>query len=100
MKLPRRALLRTGLTGLTWAAMHGLSAASNTPTRFVFHVSGAGGDPVDKGCAPIITELEKRGFPSMLLHSTVKGSDTVGFYEVCPLKALPKVKQRVCFGLG
>jgi len=76
MKIQRRTFLVTGLTGLAGATMHGLAAASNAPTRFVIHVSGAAGGPVDKAYAPFITELEKRGFPSMFVHSSVKGSDT------------------------
>src|SRR5215467_10673406 len=59
-----------------WTTIHGLTAASSMPTRFVIHVSGAAGGPVDKGYAPFLSELKKRGFPSMLVHSSVKGSDT------------------------
>ena len=70
MKIQRRTFLATGLTGLAGATMHGLAAASNAPTRFVIHVSGAAGGPVDKAYAPFITELEKRGFPSMFVHSS------------------------------
>ena len=116
MKLQRRTLLSAGLAGLAWTATQGLAAASNTRTRFVFHVCSTWGDLfdwlVDRSYAPITAELEKRGFSSMLVHSSVRGSDTpnaqlkamqeridasssahtmVGFYEVCPLKALPKV---------
>ena len=80
MKLQRRTLLRAGLTGLAWSATRGVVAASNSATKFVFHVaSGAGGLLdwlVDRGYAPITAELEKRGFPSMLVHSSVRGSDT------------------------
>jgi hypothetical protein len=80
MKLPRRTLLRAGLTGLAWSAMRGVAAAPNSATKFVFHVSsGAGGLLdwlVDRSYAPITAELEKRGFPSMLVHSSVRGSDT------------------------
>src|SRR5215469_2341221 len=84
MKLRRRTLLRAGLTGLGWMAMHGLAAAFNTQTRFVFHVSShassvAGGLLdwlIDWLYSPITAELEKRGFPSMLVHSSVSGSDT------------------------
>jgi hypothetical protein len=47
---------------------------------FVFHVSSTWGGLldwlVDRGYAPITAELEKRGFPSMLVHSSVRGSDT------------------------
>jgi hypothetical protein len=80
MKLQRRTLLRAGLAGLGWTAMHGVAAASSPATRFVFHVSSAAGGlldwVVDRLYAPIIAELEKRGFPSMLVHSSVRGSDT------------------------
>ena len=80
MKLQRRTLLSAGLAGLAWTATLRLAAASNTRTRFVFHVSSTWGDLfdwlVDRGYAPITAELEKRGFPSMLVHSSVRGSDT------------------------
>jgi hypothetical protein len=80
MRIARRTLLAAGLTGMAWTATQGLAAVSNTRTRFVFHVSSTWGDLfdwlVDRGYAPIIAELEKRGFPSMLLHSSVRGSDT------------------------
>jgi hypothetical protein len=66
--------------GMAWTAAQDLAAAFNTRTRFVFHVSsGAGGLLdwlVDRSYAPITAELEKRGFPSMLVHSSVRGSDT------------------------
>src|SRR5262249_24477129 len=39
MTLQRRTLLKAGVMGLAWTAMRGLAAASNSPTRFVFHVS-------------------------------------------------------------
>lgn len=61
---------------MAWTATQGLAAESNPRTRFVFHVSGAAGGLVDKAYGPLISELESRGFPSMLVHSTVKGSDT------------------------
>ncbi|MBV9428006.1 MAG: alpha/beta fold hydrolase [Bradyrhizobiaceae bacterium] len=80
MKLQRRALLKTGVTGLAWTAMRGVAAASNSTTKFVFHVSSTWGGLldwlVDRGYAPIIAELEKRGFASMLVRSSVRGSDT------------------------
>ena len=80
MKLQRRTLLSAGLASLAWTATQGLAAASNTRTRFVFHVSSTWGDLfdwlVDRSYAPITAELEKRGFPSMLVHSSVRGSDT------------------------
>jgi hypothetical protein len=79
MKLQRRTLLRAGLTGLAWTATRGVAAAPNTRTRFVFHVSSTWGGLldwlVDRGYAPMTAELEKRGFPSMLVHSSVRGSD-------------------------
>ena len=80
MKIQRRTFLGAGLTGIAWTATRGLAAASNTRTRFVFHVSSTWGDLldwlVDRGYHPITAELEKRGFPSMLVHSSVRGSDT------------------------
>ena len=80
MRIKRRTLLAAGLTGMAWMATGGLAAASNTRTRFVFHVSSTWGGLldwlVDRGYAPITAELEKRGFPSMLVHSSVRGSDT------------------------
>jgi hypothetical protein len=80
MKLQRRTLLAAGLTGMAWTATQGLAAASNSATKFVFHVSSAAGGLldwlVDRVYAPITAELEKRGFPSMLVHSSVRGSDT------------------------
>jgi Alpha/beta hydrolase family len=80
MKIQRRAFLTAGLTGMAWMATRGVAAALNAPTRFVFHVSGVAGGPVDRALgrayAPIIAELENRGFPTMLVHSSVQGSDT------------------------
>ena len=80
MRIQRRTLLAAGLTGMAWTATQGLAAASSTRTRFVFHVSSTWGNLldwlVDRGYAPITAELEKRGFPSMLVHSSVRGSDT------------------------
>ncbi len=80
MKIQRRTLLAAGLTGLAWTATGGLAAASVTRTRFVFHVSSTWGDLfdwlVDRGYRPIMAELERRGFPPMLVHSSVRGSDT------------------------
>src|SRR5215472_10143191 len=80
MRIQRRTLLTAGLTGLAWTAMRGVAAASNSTTKFVFHVSSGAGALldwlVDRGYAHITTELEKRGFPSMLVHSSVRGSDT------------------------
>src|SRR5262249_25823850 len=81
MRIQRRTLLAAGLTSMAWTATQGLAAASSTRTRFVFHVSSTWGNLLDwlvdrVGYAPITAELEKRGFPSMLVHSSVRGSDT------------------------
>jgi hypothetical protein len=80
MRIHRRSLVAAGLMGMAWTATQRLAAAPNTRTRFVFHVSSTWGDLldwlVDRGYHPIMAELEKRGFPSMLLHSSVRGSDT------------------------
>jgi hypothetical protein len=80
MSIPRRTLLAAGLTGMAWTATQGLAATSNTRTRFVFHASSTFGGLldwlVDRAYASITAELEKRGFPSMLVHSSVRGSDT------------------------
>jgi hypothetical protein len=60
--------------------MRGVAAAPKTRTRFVFHVSSTWGGLldwlVDRGYNRMTAELEKRGFPSMLVHSSVRGSDT------------------------
>jgi hypothetical protein len=60
--------------------MRGAAAASDSATKFVFHVSSAAGGLldwlVDRGYARITAELEKRGFASILVHSSVSGSDT------------------------
>jgi len=80
MKLQRRTLLRAVPTSLAWAATRALAAAPNAGTRFIFHVSTAAGGWLDwlKDWlyAPLTAELEKRGFSSMLVHSSVSGSDT------------------------
>ncbi len=80
MKMQRRTFLTAGVTGMAWMATQGVAAALNSPTRFVYHVSGVAGSPVDKAVerayAPIIAELDSRGFPTMLVHSAVHGSDT------------------------
>ena len=79
MRLQRRTLLRAGLTGLAWTAMR-IPAAPKTRTRFVFHASSTWGGLldwlVDRGYTPMIAELEKRGFPSMLVRSSVRDSNT------------------------
>ena len=94
--MQRRAFLETGLTGLAWTAMHGVGAANNTPTRFVIHVSGAAGGPVDEGCAAFAAELEKRGFSSILVHNSVRGSDTQNENRASAvIKALQSVKDHV-----
>lgn len=80
MRIQRRTLLAAGLASMAWTATRGLAAAPNTRTRFVFHASSTWGGLfdwlIDRAYAPIIAELEKRGFPSMLVHSSVRGSDT------------------------
>jgi hypothetical protein len=100
MKLQRRTLLKTGLTALGWTAMHGLAAASNSPTRFIFHVSSTPFGLLDwlrdRGYAHITAELDKRGFPSMLVHSSVRGSDTPnGDRASAVVKALQNVTDDV-----
>jgi hypothetical protein len=65
------------LAGVAWTATHGLAAASTTRTRFVFHISSGRLDwLIDWLYTTITAELEKRGFPAMLVHSSVNGSDT------------------------
>jgi hypothetical protein len=80
MEFQRRTLLKAGLSGLGWTVMRGPAAASSSPTRFVFHVSSTPYGLLDwlrdRVYARITAELEKRGFPSMLVHSSVRGSDT------------------------
>lgn len=76
MKIQRRTFLKAGLTGLAWTATHGAADAFNLTTRFVIHVSGPAGGPVDRSYAPLIAELEARGHTSMLIHSPVAGSNT------------------------
>lgn len=56
--------------------MYGLTAETKVATRFVFHVSGSAGGVIDQAYGPIVAELESRGFPSMLVHSSVRGSNT------------------------
>ena len=99
MKIQRRTFLTTGMTGL---AMHGLAAASDAPTKFVFHVSGVAGGAVDKAYAPFIAALEKRGFPSMFVHSSVTGSDTPNEDRASAVvKALQGVTDQVAiFGIS
>ena len=77
MRLQRRAFLNALLASAGWPAVAGRAAAApKKSTRFVFHVSRAASGPFDQIYAPIIAELEKRGFPSMLVHSSVEGSNT------------------------
>src|SRR5262249_61156519 len=80
MRIQRRTLLAAGLMGMARTATQGLAAASNTRTRFVFHGSSTWGDLfdwlVDRAYVHITAELEKTGFPSMLLHRPVRGSCT------------------------
>jgi hypothetical protein len=81
---------------MAWMATQGVASALNTPTRFVFHVSGVASGPVDIAYGPIISELESRGFSSTLVHSTVKGSDRPN--EDCAsavIKALQGVTDQV-----
>jgi hypothetical protein len=100
IKPQRRTLLKAGLMGLGWTAMRGLAAASNSPTRFVFHVSSTPFGLLDwlrdRGYAHVTAELEKRGFPSMLVHSSVRGSDTPnGDRASAVVKALQNVTDDV-----
>jgi hypothetical protein len=53
-----------------------VAEAFGRATRFVIHVSGTAGSPIDNSYAPLIAELDKRGFPSTLVHSPVAGSHT------------------------
>ncbi len=80
MKFQRRTFLRGGLTVLAGTAMRGVAAASDPTTKFVFHVSSAAGGLLDwlldRSYGPITAELQKRGFASMLVRSSVSGSDT------------------------
>lgn len=77
MKVSRRTFLAAGLAGVAWIATQGL--AKPQPT-FVFHVSTGqnwlADWVVERSYGAITSELEKRGFRSMLVHSSVKGSDT------------------------
>src|SRR5262249_53563284 len=69
-----------------WTDGHGVdsnagpSGCVQYSNKGCFHVSSTWGNLldwlVDRGYAPITAELEKRGFPSMLVHSSVRGSDT------------------------
>lgn len=76
MKIQRRTFLAAGLAGMACMATRSLAGALDSRTRFIFHVSGVVGGAVDKAYKPIIGELEGRGFPTMLVHSSVKGSNT------------------------
>jgi hypothetical protein len=85
---------------MAWMATQGVAATLNTPTRFVFHVSGVAGGPVDRALetayAPVIAELESRGFPTMLVHSSVQGSDTPNEDRASAvIKALQGVRDQV-----
>jgi pimeloyl-ACP methyl ester carboxylesterase len=64
MKIQRRTFLATGVTGLAWAAMHGVAAGPNAATRFVIGVSGPVDGPVAKSWGTLTAELQKRGFPT------------------------------------
>ena len=105
MRIQRRTLLAAGLTGMAWTATQGLAAASNARTRFVFHVSSTWGNLldwlVDRSYAPVTAELEKRGFPSMLVHSSVRGSDTPNEDRASAVvKALQNVTDDVVLGIS
>jgi hypothetical protein len=76
MKIQRRTVLAAGIAGIACLATRGLAGAFNTRTRFVFHVSRAVGSAIDKAYWPITDELKSRGFPTMFVHSSVKGSNT------------------------
>lgn len=100
MKFQRRTFLRAGLTVLGWTAMRGVAAAADSATKFVFHVSSAADGLldwlVDRSYAPITAELEKRGFPSMLVRSSVSGSDTPNEDRASAVvKALQNVTDRI-----
>ena len=100
MKLQRRTFLKAGVMGLGWTAMRGLAAASSSPTRFVFHVSSTPFGLLDwlrdRVYAHITAELEKRGFPSMLVRSSVRNSDTPnGDRASAVVKALQNVTDDV-----
>ena len=79
-EVERRTLLRAGLTGLAWAVTRGAAAAPRSATKVVFHLSSIADGwldwLLDRAYGPVTGELEKRGFPSMLVHSSVRGSDT------------------------
>lgn len=100
MRIQRRTLLAAGVTGLASVATQGLAAAPNAGTRFVFHVSSAAGGWLDwlKDWlyAPLTDELKKRGFPVMLVHSSVRGSDTPNEDRAAAVvKALENVTDQV-----
>jgi hypothetical protein len=87
---------------MAWIATGGLAAAPSIRTRFVFHVSstwrGLLDWLVDRGYRPIMTELEKHGFPSMLVRSSVSGSDTPNEDRASAIvKALEGVTDQVVF---
>ena len=64
MKIRRRTFLAAGVTGLVWAALHDVAAASNTRTRFVINVSGPVDGPIAKGWGVLTAKLQQRGFVS------------------------------------
>jgi hypothetical protein len=76
MSIQRRTVLKGGLTGLAWAASQRVAEALQPTTRFVIHVSGPAGGPIDNSYSPLIAELDRRGYPVMLVHSPVAGSRT------------------------
>lgn len=76
--------------------MYGLTAETKVATRFVFHVSGSAGGAIDRAYEPIVGELENRGFPSMFVHSSVRGSNTPNEDRASAVvKALQSVADRV-----
>lgn len=76
MGMRRRTLLGAGLGGLAWVSGRAPAHALSPPTRFIIHVSGRPGGPVDDSFAPLIGELQNRGFPATFVHSPVAGSPT------------------------
>jgi len=100
MRIQRRTVLTAGLTGMAWMAARGLPAAASARTRFVFEVSSVAGGLldwlVDWRYASITAALDKRGFSSMLVHSSVAGSDTPNEDRASALvKALQGVNEHV-----
>lgn len=80
MRISRRKVLATGLAYLAWIATEGLAAATQHRTTFVFHRSTGKNWLVewlvDRSYGPLTSELEKRGFSTKFVRSSVEGSDT------------------------